>query len=85
MTIGQMVGDNWIGGWQLVDDNWLVTSGWWQLVGGNWWVAIGWWQLVGDNWLVAEGRADTRLKTKTPHVNAGKNVGLTARWHMETR
>ena len=48
-----------IGGWQLVDDNWLVTIGvggnggnWlvtigrWQVVGGNWLVKIGWWQLV---------------------------------------
>ena len=39
-------------GWQLVDDNWLVTISWWQVVGDNWLVTIGWWQLVGDNWLV---------------------------------
>ena len=47
-----------------------MTIGWWQLVGDNWLMTIGWWQAGGEE--EGGGGAVTTLKTKNPHVNAGK-------------
>ena len=49
----------------------MMTIGGLQWVGDNWLVSDKWWRCGARR---REGGADTRLKTKTPHVNVGNKM-----------